>query len=123
MKHLEIANGQTTSNFVVDQLIVGNNSGAKAYLVEIDTDDKLHYYQNSKTGYIPFQANDTVTGTLPSGGSTTLKAAGGESGTDPHVRYDDTFVRGSGQMIFLENRDPISRALTQIEDIKCIIEF
>ena len=124
MKHLEIANGQTTSNFVVDQLIVGSNSGAKAYLVEIATDDKLYYYQNSKTGYIPFQANDTVTGTLPSGGSTTLDDnSGAESGTDAHVRYDDTFVRGSGQMVFLENRDPISRALTQIEDIKCIIEF
>ena len=31
--------------------------------------------------------------------------------------------RGSGQMVFLENRTPINRTTTQIEDIKIIIEF
>ena len=31
--------------------------------------------------------------------------------------------KGSGEMVFLENRAPISRTATQIEDIKLIIEF
>ena len=31
--------------------------------------------------------------------------------------------RSSGEILFLENRDPISRTTTQIEDIKVIIEF
>jgi hypothetical protein len=29
----------------------------------------------------------------------------------------------SGDILFLENRNPISRTTTQIEDIKVIIEF
>ena len=115
---MQLANGQTTSGFVVDQVIQGSVSNAKAYLVEIDsTNRRLHYYQNEKTGFKAFQGGgspDTVTGTLPSGGSGVLASS--------HLGAADV-VAGSGQLIFLENRDPISRTASQIEDIKCIIEF
>ena len=117
-KYLQLANGQTTSGFVVDQVIQGSVSNAKAYLVEIDsTNRRLHYYQNEKTGFKAFQGGgspDTVTGTLPSGGSGVLASS--------HLGAAEV-VAGSGQLIFLENRDPISRTASQIEDIKCIIEF
>ena len=116
-KALNLASGQSTSGFVVDQVIqaASGGSGAKAYLVEIDsTNGKLYYYQNEKTGYTPFAQTDTVQGTLPSGGSATLASS--------HITAAGV-VAGSGQVIFLENRDPISRSATQIEDIKCIIEF
>ena len=33
------------------------------------------------------------------------------------------FNSGSGEMLFLENRDPIQRSTSQIEDVKLIIEF
>ena len=33
------------------------------------------------------------------------------------------FNAGSGEMLFLENRDPIQRSTSQIEDVKLIIEF
>ena len=117
--YLQLASGQTTSGFVVDQVIqaASGGSGAKAYLVEIDaTNGRLYYYQNEKTGFIPFANGDTVEGTLPSGGSATLDTNHDRAPTNP-------VVAGSGQLIFLENRDPISRSATQIEDIKCIIEF
>ena len=116
-KGLQLASGQNTTGFVVDQVIqaASGGSGAKAYLVEIDaTNKKLYYYQNDKTGYTPFANSDTVEGTLPSGGSATLASS--------HTIAAEV-VGGSGQFIFLENRDPISRSATQIEDIKCIIEF
>ena len=116
-KGLQLASGQNTTGFVVDQVIqaASGGSGAKAYLVEIDaTNRQLYYYQNDKTGYIPFQNTDTIEGTLPSGGSATLASS--------HNIAADV-VAGSGQFVFLENRDPISRSATQIEDIKCIIEF
>ena len=55
-KYLQLANGQTTSGFVVDQVIQGSVSTAKAYLVEIDsTNRRLYYYQNEKTGFKAFQ--------------------------------------------------------------------
>jgi hypothetical protein len=34
-----------------------------------------------------------------------------------------TFDKTSGEILFVENRDPIQRSNTQIEDIKLIIEF
>ena len=124
-KSLVLAAGQSVSGFAVDQVIVGGTSGAKAYLVEIDTTNKvLYYYQNSKTGYEPFVQGDAITGTLPSGGSATLHQGSGTSwygqstnGYGPEVKLN------SGQLLFLENRAPINRSSSQIEDIKLIIEF
>ena len=116
-KYLQLADGASTSGFVVDQVIQGGSGAtlAKAYLTEIDSDNKrLYYYQNEKTGFKPFLNSMTITGTLPSGGSAALATS--------HIGAAEV-VAGSGQVIFLENRDPISRSTTQIEDIKCIVEF
>lgn len=113
-KHLLIASGQNTNGFVVDAILTGGTSGAKAFLAEIDaTAGKLYYHQNSKTGYTPFQNGETVTGV--GGGSATL-----HSGT---ALGSAEVANNSGQMIFLENRTPINRSSSQIEDIKVIIEF
>ena len=112
--HLLIASGQNTSGFVVDAILTGGTSGAKAFLAEINaTDGKLFYHQNSKTGYIPFQNGEAVTGV--GGGNATLH--GSNALGAPEV------ANNTGQMIFLENRTPINRSSSQIEDIKVIIEF
>lgn len=117
-KYLQLASGESVTNFVVDQVITGGTSTAKAYLVEIDASaGKLYYYQNSKTGYGTFQNNETITGALGAntGGSATTHASTAVNAAE--------VVKGSGQLIFLENRAPINRSASQIEDIKCIIEF
>jgi hypothetical protein len=124
-KALVLASAGSVSGFAVDQVIVGSSSGAKAYLVEIDTTNKVLYYvQNSKTGYADFVSGDTITGTLPSGGSSVLNTTSGitwygqsTNGYGPEVKMN------SGQLLFLENRDAINRSSSQIEDIKLIIEF
>ena len=86
-KSLVLASGASLTGFAVDQVIQGSSSGAKAYLTEIDTTNKvLYYYQNS-------------------------------NGYGPEVAMN------SGQILFLENRAPINRSSSQIEDIKLIIEF
>jgi len=112
-----MASGASFSNFSVDQVINGGTSNAKAYLVEIDTtNERLYYYQNKKTGFLDFtNTGETITGTNPAGGSA--------SSDSSDAVQNSEFVEGSGQMIFLENRAPISRTSSQIEDIKCIIEF
>tara|TARA_B100001113_G_scaffold337172_1_gene318098 strand:- start:1006 stop:2616 length:1611 start_codon:yes stop_codon:yes gene_type:complete len=124
-KSLVLASGASVSGFAVDQVIVGSSSGAKAYLVEIDTTNKvLYYYQNAKTGYIPFVSGDTVTGTLPSGGSAALNTTSGTTWYGQSTNgYGPEVKMNSGQLMFLENRDPINRSSSQIEDIKLIIEF
>lgn len=115
-KYLQLASGESVTNFVVDQVITGADSGAKAYLVEIDASQlKLYYYQNSKTGYKSFDNDEVITGSNPTGGSATTHASAAVNAGE--------VVKGSGQLIFLENRAPINRSASQIEDIKCIIEF
>ena len=122
---LVLASSAATTNFAVDQVIVGSATGAKAYLVEIDTTNKiLYYYQNEKTGFIPFAQNDTITGTLPNGGSATLDQTNATSWFGQSVNgYGPEVKNASGQLIFLENRAPINRSSSQIEDIKLIVEF
>jgi len=127
-----IANASGLSGtFLVDQLLSGGTSAAKAYLAEIDVSNgRLYYYQNSKTGYKDFVNGETVTGTLPSGGSVALHASNGVPSTSEAFDGSSATTTGipevkhnSGQLVFLENRDPISRSSTQIEDVKLIIEF
>ena len=124
-KSLVLASGASMTGFAVDQVIVGSSSSAKAYLVEIDTSNKiLYYYQNSKTGFKPFVQADTITGTLPSGGSASLDQSSATSWYGQATNgYGPEVKNNSGQLIFLENRAPINRSSSQIEDIKLIVEF
>ena len=113
-KFLSLAAGQNTTGFLVDAVLTGGTSGAKAFITEIDsTNNRLYYHRNSKTGYIDFANNETVTGV--GGGSASLHASTAVNAAE--------VARNSGQVLFLENRDPINRSSSQIEDIKIIIEF
>jgi hypothetical protein len=115
-KYLQLAAGENVTGFVVDQVITGATSLAKAYLVEIDASNaRLYYYQNSKTGYGSFENSEVISGSNPTGGSSTTHASTAVNAAE--------VVKGSGQLVFLENRAPINRSASQIEDIKCIIEF
>ena len=116
--YLAIAASGSTDNatdFTIDELLVGQTSGAQAYLVEKDTtNDYLRYHQNDKTGYKAFVNGENVIGQTST--KNCLLHASAALG-NPEVD------RMSGDILFLENRNPISRTTTQIEDIKVIIEF
>ncbi len=115
LRYLDFVSGVTVTNFDVDEVITGAASGAKAFVVERDaTSGYIYYNQNSKTGYTPFEDNETVTGATSST-SGVLESSGALG--NPEVEP------GSGAIMFLENRNPINRTATQIEDIKVIIEF
>jgi hypothetical protein len=129
---LRLASGANLSGYQVDQLITGSVSGAKAYLVQIDTTNKVFFfYQNSKTGYGNFVTNDSISATLPnSTQNVTLDVTDADSfygNTADDVANSTAYApevkKNSGELIFLENRDPINRSSSQIEDIKLIIEF
>ena len=115
MKYLDFASGVSLNNFQVDELLVGQTSGAQAFAVDIDTTTGYIYYaQNSKTGYAAFSNGETIQGQTS---STTGALESSNAVGNPEVDRD------SGKMLFLENRTPINRTATQIEDIKLIIEF
>jgi hypothetical protein len=115
--YVEIDTGNTTDNatdFFIDELIVQAVSGAQAYVVEKDTvNNYLRYHQNDKTGYTAFIDGEDIVGQTSAKTATLDTPAVGNPEVD----------RSSGEVLFLENRDPISRTTTQIEDIKVIIEF
>jgi|TARA_R110002153_G_scaffold110351_3_gene251529 hypothetical protein len=109
----------TTSSFVVDELITQGSGAtlAQAYVVEVDSGTGyIHYQQNSKTGYGNFVPGTAVVGGT-SGAQGTPKTTVSAFVISPEVDVH------SGDVIFLENRNPIDRTASQIEDIKIIIEF
>ncbi len=115
LRYLDFVSSVTVTNFDVDEVITGATSGAEAFVVERDpTSGYIYYNQNSKTGYTSFENGENVTGATSSttGGLESSGALG-----NPEVEP------GSGAIMFLENRNPINRTATQIEDIKVIIEF
>jgi hypothetical protein len=120
MKYLKTA--ASPAAISPDDLITGDPSGAKAFVAMVDAvEHKVWYYQNEKTGYDNFQDGEDIT----VGGTTIALESTANGGA---VRYNGSDVGGpykigSGQVLFLENRQPINRSATQIEDIKCIIEF
>ena len=91
----------------------------RAYVVNVDlTAGKIFYVQNSLTGFQAFNSTDNVTYSdsgAPTGAVSGITLTASNGTTD----YD----KGSGEILFIENRDPIQRSSTQIEDIKLILEF
>lgn len=102
------------SNFVNGDYITGATSGAKAYIDYFNSDDgTIRYHQNDKTGYVAFQPGEGVTGFT--GGSGNILSSGGF--------LDAELQRFTGEILFFENRLPITRTSAQIEDVKIVIEF
>ena len=119
-------NGTT---FAVDELVTGATSGATARVIDFTGNNTIRLSDiipsgNSTTaGYNAIYGYFTNTeviaantvGAGGSGASATANGAGAVTGGD--------LQRFSGDIIYVENRSPISRATDQIEDIKLIIEF
>ena len=115
--------------------VVYTTFAPQAVVVEYDaTNNILFYVQNSYDNQgtdstykqnIPFSGNSTITGS-PSN-------ATGVPDTSNSSTYNNTvFVSGysnpemqpdSGDVIYIENRKPISRASDQTEDVKLVVEF
>jgi len=107
-----------------DYVIENTSSGFKGYIVNVDTaadKRRIYYFQNDLTGYVTGEDADMV-----------IKIAGQEqtdyalAAATHDIAFNpapSSFTPGSGEMLFLENRDPIQRSTSQIEDVKLIIEF
>ena len=102
------------ANFL-DATITGGTSGAKALVDEVDS-DRLYFHQTEDTGFKAFQEGEAITG---GGQSGTLIAAGVDADSDAFTRDDVNKL--SGQILYIENRAPVTRSVNQTEDIKVVI--
>lgn len=112
LQYMEVT-GLTAPN--PGEVITGNTSGAYAFVdrvIESGGAGTIKYHQNAKTGYVAFQDGETISGAGSYSAGGTITALGNPD-YEPY----------SGDILFIENRDPINRSATQIEDIKIIIEF
>ena len=105
--------------FAEDELVTASQSGATGKVVDFKNNTTLRLVDvtqgsNTTVGYDSiagsFQANETFTG------------AGGASANTSAVVGGD-FEKFSGDILYIENRSPVTRADDQIEDVKLIIEF
>ena len=118
--------GQTSTNMAADTVITGATSGATAVVVDVTTGSPsttgtFHAIghgpgTSSSNGYDSkpgsLVATENITWTSPSSGTATLTTiTAGEM--EPMT----------GEIIYIENRAPVTRASDQTEDIKLIIEF
>jgi hypothetical protein len=114
-----LANAPETYN---DDLISQGSTGATGRIIHYEADT-----QNNIFTIYYYQENEVATG-LQSNGSRPLFAEGdvvlinSESHTINSVSEPD-IVRGSGEIIYIDNRETISRAKDQTEDFKIILEF
>jgi hypothetical protein len=105
--------------------VIETTAGFKGYIVNVDTTNKrIYYFQNDLTGYVKPSATDDMV--IKTGGQEqdAFAITAGTGNDDIAVNDPElNFNSGSGEMLFLENRDPIQRSTSQIEDVKLIIEF
>jgi hypothetical protein len=129
--------------FTADEVITHTNSDsvvATGTVVEYDSALQILYYQQERFGgygtlsatgaYNAFSGTGTVTGasssatgTPDSSADSAVSLAGGNTITFVDGFANPELQPDSGNIIYRENRKPISRATDQTEDIKIIVEF
>ena len=129
----------SSGTFEVDEKISQASTGAIGKVVEWDSTRSLLYFQQERFG--DFGTNSTTgDNTAFSGANLITGASSSATGTPSTTTETVTLANGntvslttgyanpelqpdSGNIIYLENRKPISRSSDQTEDIKVIIEF
>ena len=112
-KYMEMSDPNTAASYVSGQLIEGTVTGANAIVDSYDSiNGILRYHQTVETGFIDFDTNDLIRDEAASSGGDAIVALG-----DPEVEPY------SGEIVFIENRAPVTRAADQIETIKLVLEF
>lgn len=94
-----------------DALITGDNSGARAYVDDLRGSTFL-YHQNESTGYTPFETGEVIANVNDSSNTATIVSDS-----------DGLILNTSGEILYIENRNPVIRDVDQTEDIKIVIKL
>jgi len=128
-----------SGTFTADEKITQTTTGAVGRVVEWDTGNSILYYQqerytdygtSSVGAYIAFSGANAITGasssavgTPDSTSDSAVTLANGFTITFDDGYADPELQADSGNIVYTENRSPISRATDQTEDIKIVVEF
>ena len=137
--------GTPSGNFVAGETITQTTTNAKGLVVSYDSTTKvLKYYQDSVDGtvngnVIAFAVNNQITGSASSYTATPDQTFGTSSVPLTQITIGVSvyelglsFVQGyaneeielnSGEILYLDNRIPITRSADQNEELKVVIEF
>ena len=122
-----------SGNFTVDEEINQATTGAVGKVVEWDSANKILYFvqtrhndagADSNGNLTAFSGTNTITGQsssvtgTPSSSTSTVDSVSFSSGYAASEIDADT-----GDVLYIENRSPITRAADQTENVKLIIEF
>ena len=122
-----------SGNFTVDEEINQASTGAVGVVVEWDSSNKILYYVQTRHNdagadtngnLTAFSGTNGITGQsssatgTPSSSTSTVDSVSFSSGyAAPEIDAD------TGDVLYIENRSPITRAADQTENVKLIIEF
>jgi hypothetical protein len=133
-KAIRFAASPTPGTFTIDEEINQATTGAVGKVVEYDSTNRiLHYIQtrfndegvDSNGNRTAFSGTNVITG-QSSGATGTPSATASETADQITFTngYKDTELdRHKGDVLYIENRAPITRAADQTENIKLVIEF
>ena len=108
-----------TGTVVEDNLITGGTSLAKGILDYYDpATNNLYYHQTSDTGYGTFLRGENVTQSTAQ-----FVLTGTNDGTTPANQTNPGIDIFSGELLYIDNIEPIQRDVNQTEDIKIVITF
>ena len=133
-KAIRFASSPTPGTFQVDEEINQASTGAVGKVVEWDSTNRILYYiqtrfndegVDSNGNLTAFSGTNVVTGQTSS--ATGTPDADSDSAVD-NVSFTNGYAvseldADSGDVIYLENRTPITRASDQTENVKLIVEF
>ena len=121
-----------SGSFVVDEKITQATTGAVGKVVEWDSTNNILYYIQTRHTDEGIDSNGNQTAFS---GTNAVTGAGGATGTpttSTSTINNVSFTSGysaseidadSGDILYIENRAPITRAADQTENIKLVIEF
>ena len=133
-KAVRFAASPTPGTFQVDEKITQATTGAVGKVVEWDATNRiLHYIQtkfndegvDSNGNLTAFSGANVITGATSSATGTPSSVA---SETADQITFTNGYKgseldRHKGDVLYIENRAPITRAADQTENIKLVIEF
>ena len=120
-------------SFTVDEKITQATTGAVGRVVEYDSTNKILYYIQTRFNNFGLDTNGNLTAF--SGTNTITGADSGATGTPStststvdSVSFTSGYAASeldhdSGDVVYIENRAPITRASDQTENVKLVIEF
>lgn len=97
--------------FTKDKLIEGQTTFARAFIDDIDS-DKIYYHQTKGTGFAAFQDGEILE-----------EVTGPGQGIIDSALIQPEVDRRTGDVLYIDNRNPVSRTAAQAEDIKIILQF